>query len=217
MFGVKKYDKELRKYVSQKDIEPVYQTELIKVEPNKKLAWFKDNKNNGNIIKEPYDLLHVVPIQKANRVTASAPFSDSSGFVDVNINTLQSKKYENVFSVGDSNNCPCPKTAAAVFAQTPTAINNISAVLKKEKVLPSFDGYASCPIFLGDDILLLAEFIYGGIPKETFNSIGWDQSTPRKTFYHLKKDFFPFVYWNAAPRGIWYGKDAFLKRQLKAV
>jgi sulfide:quinone oxidoreductase len=34
----------------------------------------------------------------------------------------------------------------------------------------SYDGYASCPIFVGDKKLMLAEFKYGGLPAETFSN-----------------------------------------------
>jgi sulfide:quinone oxidoreductase len=29
-----------------------------------------------------------------------------------------------------------------------------------------FDGYASCPLLVGDGKAILAEFIYGGVPQE---------------------------------------------------
>lgn len=43
---------------------------------------------------------------------------------------------------------------------------------------------------------MLAEFKYGLEPKESFASYLGDQSIPRAAFYYLKKDFFPWVYWN---------------------
>ena len=43
---------------------------------------------------------------------------------------------------------------------------------------------------------MLAEFKYGLEPKETFAGILGDQSTPRAAYYYLKKDFFPWAYWN---------------------
>mmetsp|Transcript_3833 Transcript_3833/g.3314 ORF Transcript_3833/g.3314 Transcript_3833/m.3314 type:complete len:164 (+) Transcript_3833:2-493(+) len=162
--------------------------------------------------------MNVCPPQRPNQVTASAAFSDGNGFVDVDQYTLQSKKYENVFGVGDSNNSPNPKTAASIFASTPTVIHNINCVLQGVKTLPSFDGYGSCPIFVGDDKLLLAEFTFGGVPNESFSKYpGIDQSKPYKMFYYLKKDFFPYVYWNIAPKGNWYGKTHIRKPDLKAV
>ena len=43
---------------------------------------------------------------------------------------------------------------------------------------------------------MLAEFKYGLEPKESFASYLGDQSIPRAAYYYLKKDFFPWVYWN---------------------
>lgn len=42
---------------------------------------------------------------------------------------------------------------------------------------------------------MLAEFKYGSVPKETFSFLG-DQKTPKRLFYHFKKDLFPWSYWN---------------------
>lgn len=49
----------------------------------------------------------------------------------------------------------------------------------------------------GHNELMLAEFKYGGIPKETFSWLPFikSQDIPRTWFYYLKKDFFPWVYW----------------------
>jgi hypothetical protein len=38
----------------------------------------------------------------------------------------------------------------------------------KDKLPSEYEGYASCPLFVGDGKLMLAEFKYGGIPDETF-------------------------------------------------
>jgi hypothetical protein len=70
--------------------------------------------------------------------------------------------------------------------------------------------------------LMLAEFKYGFEPKESFASYFGDQAVPRKcvtphpfaqvinsfpirAFYHLKKDVFPWAYWNYMLKGQWYG------------
>lgn len=42
--------------------------------------------------------------------------------------------------------------------------------------------------------LLLAEFKYGLVPKETFSSVV-DQAKSRRAFYWLKKELFPYAYW----------------------
>lgn len=79
-------------------------------------------------------------------------------------------------------------------------------ILQGEDTSKSYDGYSCCPIFVGNEKLILAEFKYDNVVSETFFI---DQEKPRRTFYHLKKDFFPFAYWNFVPRGIWAGKDGF--------
>lgn len=43
---------------------------------------------------------------------------------------------------------------------------------------------------------MLAEFKYGGVPKETFASYFGDQKKPTALYYYLKKDLFPWAYWN---------------------
>lgn len=80
---------------------------------------------------------------------------------------------------------------------------------------------------------MLAEFKYGGVPDETFAKFGFDQAVPNRyvelhsrpysrlsrtitffidpfgsfsLFYHLKKDAFPYLYFNYMTQGQWYGK-----------
>jgi hypothetical protein len=53
---------------------------------------------------------------------------------------------------------------------------------------------------------------YGGVPKETFGELlGIDQGVPRKAFYHLKKEFFPWVYANFHVNGTWGGPKGFVR------
>jgi sulfide:quinone oxidoreductase len=75
-----------------------------------------------------------------------------------------------------------------------------------------YDGYTSCPLITEYGKVLLAEFKYGGEPKETFgNLLGIDQATPRRAFYHLKKDFFPWVYYKSMVKGTWGGAKGWIK------
>jgi len=64
--------------------------------------------------------------------------------------------------------------------------------MKGKKSTATYDGYAACPAYTGDDKLMLMEFKYGGEPDMTFNS---KQHIPNKMAYHLKRDFFPRMYW----------------------
>jgi len=121
-----------------------------------------------------------------------------TGWLDVNINTLQHNKFSNIFGHGDVCNLPTSKTAAAIFSQTPFVVQNILKELGEVDRQASYDGYASCPVFVGDKKLLLCEFKYG---RETQTSFYKDQTKPMQKFFWLKKEVFPFVYWNMMPRG----------------
>ena len=54
---------------------------------------------------------------------------------------------------------------------------------------------------------MLAEFNYGFKPKETFSKLLGDQVKPRRMYYYLKKDFFPYVYFESMVKGNWYGAN----------
>lgn len=74
-----------------------------------------------------------------------------------------------------------PQTAAAITGQTPVLTHNLIQHLQTGKVAQPaiYDGYTSCPLFVGQNELLLAEFKYGGVPKETFGRF-LDQSKPNR-------------------------------------
>lgn len=108
------------------------------------------------------------------------PLADSVGWVDVDQGTLQHKKYENVFSLGDSSSLPTSKTAAAITGQSPVLTHNLVALMETGKIGDAiYDGYTSCPLFTGRGSLLLAEFKYGAERKETFGKFV-DQSVPNR-------------------------------------
>lgn len=56
-----------------------------------------------------------------------------------------------------------------------------------------YNGYASCPLVTAPGKCILAEFDYNLTPRETFPV---NQSKELYSMYLLKKDFFPFLYWN---------------------
>ena len=72
-----------------------------------------------------YDLLHVGPPMKPFDFIKQSKIADANGFVDVNKETLQHKKYSNIFGIGDCTNIPTSKTAAAVAAQASILVNNL--------------------------------------------------------------------------------------------
>ena len=151
----------------------------------------------------------MVPPQTAHQFVRESPLAAGNGFADVNKDTLRHNKYENVYALGDVANLPTAKTAAAVYAQAPVVTHNIISQHRQDQATPkTYSGYSSCPLFVGDNKLMLLEFKYGAEADETFSS---KQEVPRRSFYWLKKHLFPFAYWQFAPQGKWFGKRALLK------
>jgi sulfide:quinone oxidoreductase len=145
-----------------------------------------------------YELLHVAPPQSAPEVVKRSPLAGPSGWVDVDPATLQHARYPHVFSLGDASNLPTSKTGAAVRAQAPVVVANLLAFLDGRPLPRRYDGYTSCPLVTGYGRLVLAEFDYDGIPRETFP---FGQSKERYSMYQLKKRGLPLLYWHGMMRG----------------
>jgi sulfide:quinone oxidoreductase len=179
------------------------------------VAVFK-NLDTGEITNEKYDLLHVVPPLAPPAVVKSSPLAAASGFVEVDQYTLQSTKYSNVFALGDCTTTPNSKTAAAVTKQAPILVHNLQQVMEDKPANAKYNGYASCPLIIGKNHVILAEFGYGGKIMETFSRetgkfpyslIGQEGAVQQRLFYWMKKDMFPYVYWNLWTKGKWFGNS----------
>ena len=75
-------------------------------------------------------------------------------------------------------------------AQVPVLIDNLLASMAGKQLPAAYDGYASCPLLTGHNELMLCEFKYGGVPKETFAHLLGGQETPNALYYHLKNRVF---------------------------
>ncbi len=137
------------------------------------------------------------------------PLAAPNGFIDVDQATLRHKKYPNVFALGDAANLPTAKTAAGVMSQAPVVACNLLKAAENKTLQATYDGYNSCPVFVGDNKLMLIEFKYNNEPCETFSSKY--QTKPNWPFYFMKKEIFARVYFDLMPKGLWFGKNCVFK------
>ena len=157
-------------------------------------------------MKKHFDFLHVAPKNVPWGFIKSSPLANEAGYVSVSDTTTQHTSYPNIWSIGDASSLPTSKTVAAITAEAPVLVSNVLSAMEGKELTAAYDGYTSCPLLTGRKEVLLAEFKYGGVPKETFNALlGVDQGVPRKAFYWLKKDFFPWVYGRYHVKGEWAG------------
>lgn len=200
IFGIQKYAVQLQKVVDDYGINVNYRHDLIAVDGEKKEATFKVTDETGatHEVTKHFDMIHVTPPQSAPDFIRNSPLADANGWIDVDKNSLQHKKFTNVFALGDATNTPNAKTGAAVRKQAPVLVQNLFSLMEGQPMGGSYSGYGSCPIVVGYGRLILAEFDYENKPKETFP---FDQSKPRWTMWLLKKYVLPWLYWNKILKG----------------
>jgi len=215
LFGVKDYVPALMEYVTKYGIQLNFGSRLVKVDGAAKKAWFEQVKDgNKEIVERGFDMIHVCPPQTAPDFVRSSPLADAAGWVDVNQETLQHKKFSNIFSVGDASSTPNAKTAAAVRKQAPIAAVNLLSVLDGKSPKMAYDGYGSCPLTVERGKIVFAEFGYGGKLLPTFPKWLIEGTRPTKIAWELKAKILPSVYWNFLLKGReWFCKPSNLVSQ----
>ena len=197
LFGVKDYVPALMEYVKKYGIQLNFGSRLIKVDGAAKKAWFEQVKDgNKDIIERSFDMLHVCPPQTPPDFVRKSTLIDAAGWVDVNQETLQHKRYANIFSLGDASSTPNAKTAAAVRKQAPIAAVNILSVVDGKKPEIAYDGYGSCPLTVERGKIVFAEFGYGGKLLPTFPRWLIEGRKPTRLAWLLKAKFLPQIYWS---------------------
>ncbi|GAD93142.1 sulfide quinone reductase, putative [Paecilomyces variotii No. 5] len=208
MFGVPKYSKALDELRQQRGVEGLFQHDLVAIDGNTAVFARPDGQEQ---VKKHFDFLHVTPKMGPHAFLKNSPLADAAGFVAVDQATTRHTKYSNVWSAGDASSLPTSKTAAAITSEAPVLVRNLLQTMEGQEPDAKYDGYTSCPLLTEYGKVLLAEFKYGGEPKETFGKVlGIDQAVPRRAFYHLKKDFFPWVYYQSMVKGTWGGPKGWL-------
>jgi sulfide:quinone oxidoreductase len=197
IFAVKKYADALTKVADRKSIERVWQTELIALRPDQKEAVFKNLETAEETVM-PYEMIHVTPPMSAPAFIANSPLAAETGWVEVNKETTQHTRFDNVFALGDCSNLPTSKTGAAIRKQGPVTAANVRSYLAGKEMSKKYDGYTSCPLVTGYGSLILAEFDYDKQPMESFP---FDQSKERYSMYALKAYGLPRMYWHGMLKG----------------
>ena len=197
IFAVKKYADALTKVADRKKINRVWNTDLASLDASKKEATFRHLETGEETVMK-YDMIHVSPRMSSPDFIKNSPLAAESGWVDVDKHTTQHVRYSNIFSLGDNSSLPTSKTGAAIRKQAPTTVKNLLSLIEGKPLSASYDGYTSCPLVTGYGSLILAEFDYDKVPKESFP---FDQSKERYSMYALKAFGLPKMYWHGMLRG----------------
>ena len=210
LFGVKAYVEPLMKYVNKYRAKLIFTSNLVKIDGDKKIAWFDIQDADGNTtqVEKSFDIIHVVPPQVSPDIVSTSPLADAGGWCEVNHHTLQHPRFPNVFAVGDICGTPNAKTAAAARKQVVVVAENLLSLRAGVPLLSEYDGYGSCPLTVEKGKVILAEFGYGGKLLPTFPL---DSTVPRRSAWFLKATLLPWVYWNFMLKGReWLARSSFL-------
>jgi sulfide:quinone oxidoreductase len=203
LFGVKEYVPALMSYIEKYNADLNFGHRLVKIDGEAKKAWFETTGADGKPqqVERDFDMIHVCPPQCAPDVVRESPLADAAGWVDVDQNTLQHKRYDNIWGLGDAMNAPNAKTAAAARMQAPIVANNVLEDMGAISGIAHYNGYGSCPLTVERGKIVLAEFGYGGKLLPSFP--GWliNGQKPSRLAWILKEKILPPVYWMAMLKG----------------
>ncbi len=202
IFGVPEFALTLKEVVARYGIQTHFGHELIEVRGPEQEAVFRVSGGDGSPTEQvvPFDMLHVVPPQSAPDFIRESPLAGETGWVDVDRQTLQHRRFKNIFGLGDAGSTPNAKSGAAIRKQAPVVVRHIMQLREQGEILEpqQYDGYSSCPLVTGYGKLLLAEFDYNNRPLPSFP---FDTTRERYSMYLLKKDMLPNMYWHGMLKG----------------
>ena len=166
VFGVKSVNDNVLARWKATGIQMHYLSKLVAVDLGGRKAVFTTPEGERNEVA--YDFLHLVPpmrapdaVKKSDLAAKEGPMA-AGGWLEVSKDTLQHKRYPNVFGVGDINGTPRGKTAATVKKSAPLVAHNLVRVIDGQPADQIFDGYTSCPMIVREGSAMLIEFDYDG-------------------------------------------------------
>lgn len=179
LFGLTEVNELCLSRCQEKAITPRYSHTLTAIDADRKVASFKTAKG---LQQYNYDYIHIVPPMSAPDTIKNSPLSwktgehSKGGWIEVDKYTLQHRRYDNVFGVGDVIGTPMGKTAASVKYESPIVAENIVNLLRGNPPQLRFSGYTSCPIATSIGCVAVVEFDYT------------KKLTPTLPFLHLIND-----------------------------
>ncbi len=151
-----------------------------------------------------YDLLVTIPTNMGAEVIGRSGMGDELNFVPTDDHTLQSKKWENVWVIGDATDVPASKAGSVAHFELDVLVENILRYIEGLAPLPKFDGHANCFIESGFEKGILIDFNYdveplpGKFPLPGFGPFSLLQESAAN---HWGKMTFRWIYWNILLKG----------------
>ena len=147
----------------------------------------------------PYDLLVTVPTNMGSEMIERSGMGNELRFLPTDPNTLRSKKYENIFAIGDATDLPTSKAGSVAHFQAEILAENVVRAIEGKPLEPAFDGHSNCFIEAGKGRAILIDFNYDVEPlpgRFPFPVIGPMPLLKPSRINHWGKLAFRWIYWH---------------------
>ncbi|HET9657246.1 MAG TPA: FAD/NAD(P)-binding oxidoreductase [Kineosporiaceae bacterium] len=152
----------------------------------------------------PFDLLVTVPVNMGADYVKRSGLGDDLNYVQVDKETLLSKKFDNIFAVGDASDIPASKAGSVAHFSMDVLADNFVRHVAGLQMTKKFDGHANCFIETGHGKGLLIDFNYTTEPlpgKFPLPGIGPFSLLAETEMNHWGKVLFRWIYWNMLLQG----------------
>ncbi len=191
-FGVQPYREKLYELWDERDIQFEANFSVEEIDPDAGVIHAADGREIDYDFYAP-----VSPQFGQEAITEHSPLTEGDDendgqYVTIDQYTLQHTEYDDVFALGDCENAPHSKTAAAARKEAHIVSKNLVSAMNDEPLRAEYSGYAACPLLTEKGKAMMAEFDYEDSISAPVNS---------KLNWILDVNILPSVYWDAWMRG----------------
>ncbi len=147
----------------------------------------------------PYDLLVTVPTNMGSELIERSGMGDEFRFLPTDPKTLRSKKYENVFAIGDATDLPSSKAGSVAHFQAEILAENLVSAIEGKPLEAAFDGHSNCFIESGKRKAILIDFNFDLEPlpgRFPLAKLGPMPLLKPSRINHIGKAVFRWIYWH---------------------
>lgn len=147
----------------------------------------------------PFDLLVTVPLNMGARFLADSGMGDELNYLPVDRHTLLSRKYDNVFGLGDAADIPASKAGSVAHFAVELFAENFLQHAAGLPMTHLFDGHANCFVETGRGKAMLIDFNYDTEPlpgRYPLPRGGPFRLLEESRLNHLGKLAFRTAYWH---------------------
>ena len=183
-------------------LSTMFENKGIKVTPNFALAEVDADK--GRLVSHDgreveFDFLASIPPNVGPDVIDEAGLGNGNGYALTHHHTLRSRKYENIYVLGDNTDVPTSKAGSVAHFEAAVVERNLLRQIQCQEPLPDYDGHSNCFIETGFHKAHLIDFNYEQEPipgRFPIPGVGPFSLLKETRVNHWGKLFFRWFYWN---------------------